>query len=55
MPCNVSGPGRDCTVDCTVDASPHADATEEAPVNSWYQWTAPVRNLAWVAAHFGHR
>jgi hypothetical protein len=24
-------------------------------VSSWYQWTAPVRNLAWVAAHFGHR
>src|SRR5690554_2201392 len=24
------------------------------PMNSWYLWTAPVRNLTWVAAHFGH-
>jgi hypothetical protein len=29
--------------------------SEEAPVNSWYLWSAPVRNLTWVAAHFGHR
>jgi hypothetical protein len=28
---------------------------EEAAVNSWYLWTAPVRNLTWVAARFGHR
>jgi hypothetical protein len=20
-----------------------------------YMWLAPVRNLSWVAAHFGHR
>jgi len=24
-------------------------------MNSWYLWSAPVRNLTWVAAHFGHR
>jgi hypothetical protein len=29
--------------------------SEEASVNSWYLWSAPVRNLSWVAARFGHR
>ncbi len=28
---------------------------KEHSMNSWYQWSAPVRNLTWVAAHFGHR
>jgi hypothetical protein len=24
-------------------------------MSSWYQWTSPVRNLAWVTAHYGYR
>jgi len=24
-------------------------------MNSWYLWSAPVRNLTWVAARFGYR
>jgi hypothetical protein len=31
------------------------DKDKEESMNSWYLWTAPVRNLTWVAAHFGHR
>jgi hypothetical protein len=31
------------------------DKEREEPMRSGNVWFAPVRNLVWVAAHFGHR
>jgi hypothetical protein len=31
------------------------ETRQEEPMSSWYQWTSPVRNLAWVTAHYGYR
>jgi hypothetical protein len=44
-PTLMPGPGRAPDL-ITGDAMAHLDRTV---------WTAPVRNLVWVAAHFGHR
>jgi hypothetical protein len=35
--------------------TPKRVSKKEKTMNSWYQWTSPVRNLDWVAAHYGYR
>ena len=46
------------TSDGEVDTAPDSCFVRHhrrSPMNSWYLWTAPVRNLTWVAAHYGYR